>query len=233
MNQYTLPTQHHPEKIDELLAIGWFRMGQSMFTNRFVSFNDCIYRTVWLRHCLADYQRSKTFTTLLRRNKKFTISFHPLCISQAHVDLFAKYKAAMSFDISDSIENLLFCFAQKHGDVFNTYQIDLHDGDKLIACSYLDFGYKSAEGISSFYDTDYASYSLGKYLIYLQLDICFGNNMRYFYPGYFVPSYPHLDYKLLLNPSCLQYFAYDDNAWLPIENYRSEGIPIEACILLP
>jgi leucyl-tRNA---protein transferase len=227
VNKYKLPVQHNPKRIDELLAIGWFRMGQSMHTNRFVQFHAKIYRTVWLRHQLANYSRTTTFKKLIKRNKNFKISFEPLSITPAHLALYENYKNAMPFDISDSIENLLFCFAHQSGDVFNTYQINLHDGDKLIACSYLDFGFKSAEGISSYYDPDYAQYSLGKYLIYLQIDICYSNQLDFFYPGYFVPFYPHLDYKLSIGKSFLEYYAYDNNLWESIENYKIECIPME------
>ncbi len=226
-NKYYFPKQHNAKWLDAVLAIGWFRMGQSVFTNQFVNFNNTVFRTVWLRHRLQDYQPSKTIGILHKRNKHFTAEFTPYTITLAHLQLYDTYKKAMPFSISDTIEDLLFCFAAKPEDVFNTHQINLYDGDQLIGCSFFDFGSDSAEGISSFYDPAYSQSSIGKYLIYLQLEFCVQNNFTYYYPGYFVPSYPHLDYKLTIGPTCLEFFDNETETWLPIQQYVQEPIPLD------
>ena len=80
--------------------------------------------------------------------------------------------------------------------IYNTHEINLFDGEKLIAVGYFDIGTRSAAGISSFYDPSYKKYSLGKYLIYLKMEYCQKMGFEYFYPGYFVPGYKAFDYKL-------------------------------------
>jgi leucyl-tRNA---protein transferase len=227
LDHYYQPTSYNPKWVDEVLALGWFRMGQVVHTNKFVTFYNKVYRTVWLRHCLQNYTETKTILNLKKRNKHFTVELKQFDAQEKHHALFEQYKNAMPFKVSNSIPDLLFCFAKSDTDVFNTYQLCLYDGDKLIGCSYFDIGHKSAEGISAFYDVNYTQHSLGKYLIYLQIEICKTNNLEYYYPGYFVPSYTHLDYKLNIATHCLEYFNNDMQQWLPIQDYLPEAIPIE------
>ncbi len=225
--QFIYPTAHEPKVLDQMLAIGWFRMGQSLFTTNFVTFQHRIYRTIWLRNRLKDYVHTKTYHNLRKRNKHFRIELKKIEINSAHEQLYKIYKDAMPFQVSYSVQDLMHCFATKKEDVFNTYEINLYDQEKLIACSYFDVGHKSAEGISSYYHPDYKNHSLGKYLIYLQIDICLENKLDFFYPGYFVPSYAHLDYKLSIGASCLEFIDTEDLIWYDISEYKDQGIPLE------
>ena len=134
----------------------------------------------------------------------------------------------MPFRTSTSLTNLMLMgfFDTQKEDIFNTYEINLYDQNELIACSYFDVGHKSAEGISSYYDPKYKNHSLGKYLIYLQIDICLENKLDFFYPGYFVPSYTHLDYKLSIGASCLEFIDTEDLTWYAISEYEDLPLPM-------
>lgn len=227
------PDQYQPEVIDHMLERGWFRMGQSMFTTDFVLFQQHIYRTIWLRHRLQDYRPGKTFQKLSKRNQHFTLEIKSLKLDDTHENLFAIYREAMPFQPSASLEDLLFGFALHPSDVFQTYEINLWHKHELIGCSYFDIGFQSMEGISSFYHPAYASFSIGKYLIYQQLHIAQQMNLQYFYPGYFVPGYSHLDYKLHIGQSSLEYFDSYTATWHHINHYHDQGLPIELQLLVP
>jgi arginine-tRNA-protein transferase len=231
--QFIYPTKHEPQVLDQMLAIGWFRMGQSLFTTNFVTFQHRIYRTIWLRNRLKDYVHTKTYHNLRKRNANFRIELKNFAIDEAHEQLFQTYRKTMPFQTSRSLTDLMYFFASQPGDVFNTYEINLYDQNKLIACSYFDVGHKSAEGISSYYHPDYKNHSLGKYLIYLQIDICLENKLDFFYPGYFVPSYTHLDYKLSIGSTCLEFIDTEDLTWYNISEYTDLGLPIELAEIAP
>jgi leucyl-tRNA---protein transferase len=227
-NQYYFPEVHNPRWLDDALRKGWFRMGQSVFTNQFITFDNKIYRTVWLRHCLQNYTSTKTINNLHKRNKNFRAEFTAYHVTEAHHQLFETYRNAMPFSTCESIPDLLFSFINAaNEDVFNTHQINLYDGDTLIGCSFFDFGFNSVEGISSFYNPAYAQYSIGRYLIYLQIEVCINNKIKYYYPGYFVPGYAHLDYKLAIGTHCLEFFENETASWKAIENYIPETIPLQ------
>ncbi|QLH45802.1 MAG: arginine-tRNA-protein transferase [Bacteroidota bacterium] len=226
LEKFYHPEHLVPEQLDHLLEHGWFRMGQSVFTTDYVLFDARLYPALWLRHDLERYREGKTLTKLRKRNRNFRATLHKARITEEHEGLYRLYRNAVPFDVSSSLMQLLYGYGLGSGDVFNTYQIDLRDGDELIASSYFDIGRQSAEGISSFYHPEYREQSLGKYLIYLQIQVCQGNGIKWYYPGYFVPGYAHLDYKLGIGPECLSYFERKDAKWLPIAAYAGVGVEL-------
>lgn len=220
------PQSLAPTELDTLLSCGWFRMGQSIFTTEYVMFSTRIYRTIWLRHVLKDYRHTRTYINLKKRNRHFRIELKKVHVTPAHEALFDLYKSSVYFEAAASLYQLLDGYVYEPVQIYNTYEINIYDKDKLIACSYFDIGEKSAEGISAYYDPAYRSHSLGRYMIYLQVELCKGNGFDYYYPGYFVPGFSHLDYKLDIGTHCLEFLDPADVCWYPIADYLDEGIPI-------
>jgi arginine-tRNA-protein transferase len=221
------PSELKPEELDIYLAKGWYRMGQSIFTTSYVFFEDKIYPAIWLRHVLKNYEETKTIINLKKRNKAFRVELKQVQLSESHEELFEKYKSSIHFNAAENLFTLLYGYVYKPTNIYNTYEINIYDGAKLIACSYFDIGEKSAEGISAFYDPEYRNHSLGKYLIYLQIEICKHNNFTYFYPGYFVPGYPHLDYKLAIGTKHIEFFDPEDMLWYPISEFEDRGLSMD------
>lgn len=216
-----------PHQLDEMLAAGWFRMGNSIFTTNYVLFNQLAYRTIWLRHVLKDYKETKTIKNLKKRNADFRIELKRAEITDEHEMLFAHYKSGIAFSAAASLDHLLHGYSLHPHSIYTTYEINLYDDYDLIGCSYFDIGHKTAEGISSFYNPEYKAYSLGKYLIYLQIEVCKGNNFDYFYPGYFVPGFPHLDYKLAIASNYLEFLDPRTKQWNAITEYEDLGLPLQ------
>ncbi|MFT4974201.1 MAG: hypothetical protein ACI8S6_000083, partial [Myxococcota bacterium] len=68
------PTSLSPEALDAYLERGWYRMGQSVFTCRFVTFNGTLFPTIWVRLPLQGYTFRKSLRRRMRRNShRFTI----------------------------------------------------------------------------------------------------------------------------------------------------------------
>ncbi len=218
------PEQLFPHDIDTYLEQGWFRMGQRMFTTNFVHFKEHIYSTVWLRILLDEYASDNTQTKLFKKNGAFHTTIKPAAITDEKEELYARYKQSLPFQPSESIHQLLLGRSTSPS-VFNTLEVNVHDGDKLIACGFFDVDETSAMGISSVYDPDYKKYSLGKFLIYLKIQYCQQQKLRYFYPGYFVPGYSFFDYKLAIGSPALQFLQLSSNQWLRIESFSEDSIP--------
>ncbi|MGC3943525.1 MAG: GNAT family N-acetyltransferase [Chryseolinea sp.] len=197
------PESLSPAELDAYLARGWFRMGPTIFTTNFLSFKENLYSAVWLRVDLADFEGGKTQAKLFKTNSVFTTRIRRATITDEKESLFAKYKKSVPFEASASLNHLLF--GKATATVYNTFEVDVFDKDRLIAVGYFDLGKEAGMGISSIYDPEYKKYSLGKYLIYLKMNHCKELGMRYFYPGYFVPGYPFFDYKLSIGKNALQY----------------------------
>lgn len=213
----------HPDELDDYLANGWFRMGQTIFTTNFLKFSGIIYSAIWLRIDLSTFEKTKTQQKLEKLNAGFKVVIQPIQFNENQEILFQKYRNHISFDASPSLENLLFNNGEN--DVFNTYEVSVYDQEKLIATGFFDLGDNTAAGITCFYDPDYKKYSLGKFLMYQKMEFCKNLNLQYFYPGYFAPGYPLFDYKLDLAKNNLEYLDIHINNWLSFKHYSNDNIP--------
>lgn len=223
--QVNFPDVLAAEELDRYLERGWFRMGQSIFTTNFLNFKNHLYSAIWLRASLREYVPGKTQQKIARLNESFRIEIQKASITPEKELLFAVYKQNVSFEASASLQQLLY--GRSDYNIYNTQEITLYDGDKLIAVGYFDIGLISAEGISSFYDPSYKKNSLGKYLIFLKMSYCKSQRLRYFYPGYFVPGYKAFDYKLDLGRAVLEYFQLASQKWRSIHMFSDRDIPIQ------
>lgn len=211
--------------LDTYLERGWFRMGQTIFTTNFAHVKDRILSTIWLRVKLKDYSNDRAHTHLIKRNANFTTSVQPAVLTEEKEMLFARYRQSIPFTVSESLQHLLF--GKDVGTIYTTYEVTVHDGEKLIACGFFDLGMDSAEGIVSFYDPEYKKFSLGKYLIYCKIQHSQSLDLEYFYPGYFVPGNPYFDYKLSIGREALQFLQLASNAWCDLKTFLPADIPAD------
>lgn len=222
------PETLHPEELDSFLSMGWFRMGQTIFTTNFLHFKGQFYSAIWLRIVLGDYGADERQKKIIKRNACFRTEIGPASITPEKEDLFTRYKQGISFEASASLSQLLFGGTTL--SIYNTYEVTVYDGSKLIAAGYFDIGETSAAGITSFYDPAYKKHSLGKYLIYLKIEYCKRHNLQYFYPGYFVPGYRLFDYKLDIGRPALQYLQFASHQWLPVERFDQDTTPLQQMV---
>ena len=222
--QVHTPSILPPAHLDNYLSIGWFRMGQNIFTTNFLNFKGQFYSAVWLRINLKTYQADSTEIKLRKFNARFSVQFSKANINEENEALFLRYRQSVAFEASASLHQLLY--GKASCDIYDTYQVEIRDDDKLIACGFFDLGMNAAAGITSFYDPDYRKHSLGKYLIYLKINFCKDAGLDYFYPGYFVPGYSFFDYKLSIGRRVLQFLDYATNQWAPIGDFNPMLAPI-------
>lgn len=213
------------EELDRYLEQGWFRMGQTIFTTNFLNFKTHLYSAIWLRIPLRDLSHDTTQKKLAKKNSRFRVEIRRALITPEKEALFSAYRQSIHFEASASLRALLF--GKSIHNIYNTQEINIYDGNKLIAIGFFDLGKKSAAGISSFYDPAYKKYSLGKYLIYLKLEYCKNMDLEYFYPGYFVPGYPLFDYKLEIGKSVLEYLEFTSSKWKSIDEFTGNSAPLK------
>jgi len=86
-----------------------------------------------------------------------------------------------------------------------------------VAVDYVDFIDDGISSIYFFYDPDYLDYELGKYSLYLQINLAKEMSLKWIYLGYYVEDCRSLNYKhnfkplktLLGNPS-----DYQKDIWI-------------------
>lgn len=219
------PEALSPAELDAYLARGWFRMGPTIFTTNFLSFKDHLYSAVWLRVLLEDYSGGKTQARLFKSNAHFSTRIQRATVTDEKERLFARYRASVPFEASASLQHLLY--GKSYTTVYDTFEVNVTYQDQLIAVGYFDMGKESAMGISSIYHPDFKKFSLGKYLIYLKMNYCKQQGIRYFYPGYFVPGYSFFDYKLSIGKDALQFLHFERDEWLPIAQFNASQTPLQ------
>ena len=185
--QVHFPQSLSGEELDRYLAEGWFRMGQTIFTTNFLNFKQTFYSAIWLRIRLTECMRTRAEEKLTKLNRNFSVKIGKAVIDQEREDLFSRYRTQVSFEPSSSVHGLLY--GRTVEDVYDTLEITVREGDKLIGCGFFDRGKNSTAGITSFYDPLYRKYSLGKFLIYQKIAFSKEEGYEFFYPGYFVPGY--------------------------------------------
>ncbi len=222
--QVQSPDTLEPDVLDGYLENGWFRMGQTIFTTNFLHFKNQFYSAVWLRVALREFSADATQKKLFKLNVRFRNEIRKASITPEKEALYKKYKQGISFETSSSLKQLLY--GKVFHNVYNSFEVEIFDGDHLIAVGIFDVGATAAAGITSFYDPDYKKYSLGKYLIYLKIEYCLKIGLLYFYPGYFVPGYSYFDYKLTIGRSALHYLELASSTWRPLANFQIERSPL-------
>ena len=220
--------KHHPEVLppsllDAYLERGWYRMGQSIFTTHFLSFHDSILSAIWTRLDLHGYSFRKRQRKLLRRNAaQFTCIVRPAIIDESREALFQRYRAHFPADLAPCLEEYLL---EGHSSsIFDTREVSIYAGNRLVGLSYFDIGVESAESIIGIYDPDYQSFSLGYYSMLLEIEYCQNEGLRYYYPGYVVPGNPRFDYKLRIGP--VEYYDLHLHDWRPHEQLNAGKIPL-------
>ncbi len=212
-----------PAQLDKFLALGWFRMQQTIFTTDVLHINGQVYNTVWLRVRLHDFGDDKKYKLLSVKNKRFRIEIKKAVITGVHEALFASYKKSIQFESYSSLHALLYGNSRRN--VYKTYMIEMYDGNELIGVGYFDLGNTSAAGICSVYHPAYKKFSLGKYMIYEKMQYCKREHFTYFYPGYFVPGYSAFNYKLEIGKPAIEYFDLPQKLWAPLLTLELTVLP--------
>ena len=103
--------------------------------------------------------------------------------------------------------------------VFDTREVCVYDGERLVAVSFFDLGERSMASLLCLYDASYSMYSLGVYTMLKEVDFGIKKGMKWYYPGYVLDSDSGFNYKLRLG----DFEYYNSNKrWANFENFDSE-----------
>lgn len=211
------------EELDKYLAMGWYRMGQGIFTCHFLSFGERIYSALWLRLSLSNFKFRKSQRKLFRKNQHLNVVIQPASITRQKEDLYQKYRwFAFKGNISISLRDSLL--DGKRHNIYDTLECCLYDEDKLVAVSFFDRGNNSLSSIMGMYDPEYQSFSLGYFTMLLEMEYGIVNGFKYYYPGYIVPGYARFDYKARVGP--VDYYQIATQEWLPYEKAEPTDFPL-------
>jgi arginyl-tRNA--protein-N-Asp/Glu arginylyltransferase len=210
--------------LDEYLALGWYRMGQIIFTTDYLYKEEQYLRVFWLRYRMDLFRFTKKQEKQLQLPEGFTVSNQPLRITEEMETLYQLYRNQIDFEVSPTLRENLFslCFiSSEEAPAFDSWVIEIRDKGKLIAAGVYDMGEQTMMGIINFYDPAYKKYSLGKRLILFKLRESLERKLTYYYPGYIVLNYPKFDYKLEAGENICEIYDTVNDRWIP---YSKENI---------
>jgi arginyl-tRNA--protein-N-Asp/Glu arginylyltransferase len=203
--------------LDEYLAKGWYRMGAYIFTTHTLRPDDGkVYPVFWLRYNVANVRMGKRSTDIIKACAGFSARFCPFQLTGELEELYARYHASINFTASGTLENVLYDVTRT---VYDSYLIEIRDGNKLIAAGVFDRGRHAIAGIVNFFDPVYKKFSLGKLLVLLKYQYCIHNRIPIYYPGYYSPEYAKFDYKLFLDKNATEVYLPLANQWVAYHEF--------------
>jgi len=223
-SQRLTPESISGKELDTYLAMGWYRMGQSIFTTQFLHVNERLYPAVWIRRSLEEFKFSKSQRKLINKNGKiFRIEYADAYITREKEALYSVYRQNFHGYISPTLSKSLE--DNMDSNIYDTIEVCVYDGDRLVACSFFDLGLEAITSILGFYDPEYADYSLGYYTMLLEMQYGVDYKYKFYYPGYIVPGYAKFDYKLRIR--AVEYWDLVAKKWLSYEEFDADEVHLE------
>ncbi len=212
--------------LDELLAAGYYRMQHMIFTTNQTSVNQQseTLPVFWLRTHIYQINESKTSRAIRKKCAAFTVEIKLACITPSINELFEKYYHHINFNPGQSCSEYLHDALLPNP--FDSWMIEIKDGETLVAVGYFDLGKNSIAGILNFYHPNYKKYSLGKLLILKKIDYALQHNISLYYSGYLSTAITKFDYKLFPDKAAMQVYLPLQKIWLPF--LQMDKIKLEA-----
>lgn len=184
--------QHHLEE-------GWRRFGPLFFRPECPGCNKCES----LRIDLANFSYSRSQRRNLRRNADLTLQLSRLQLTQAHLDLFARFHAyratTRGWDGGSITPHEYWGQFVAAGGVFG-WEARYYDGERLICVDLFDVGEDGISAVYCYWEPEAAHRGLGHYSLLMQIDLARKINRRYLYLGYGVRENASLTYKFSYAP---------------------------------
>lgn len=209
---------HYPEQLtatqlDHYLEKGWYRMQQLIFTTDVIVKDNQLLPVFWLRLNMQQYQPDKKQQRIITANEQFTVDCVPAVLTEELEALYQLYKAAMNFDLSETLQDSLL--GESATTIYDTWCFTVRDKSKLIAAGFFDKGEKSIAGILNIYHPEYARQQLGKYLVLLKLEWALQQQYDFYYTGYLSTADNKFDYKLFAGKNATEVYYRQQQLWVP------------------
>ncbi|MDA3811162.1 MAG: GNAT family N-acetyltransferase [Spirochaetaceae bacterium] len=219
------PTICSGEVFDLLLSLGWYPMGQKIFTTSHLFKDDGTtpMRVHWLRYPVTSVIERTSHRRICSKNKYFDMELVDPFVHKKELDvLYDKYLSSVDFEGYPSIEKATFRGEEVSDNIYNTKAIIMREGERIVSCGIFHEGVTSIASVLHFYDPEYNRFSPGKYLILKTLDYCRLQGIEWYYPGYVIQGNSKMNYKLFLGQELAQYYFPDltplSGSWLPFRS---------------
>ncbi|OHX66220.1 hypothetical protein [Flammeovirga pacifica] len=208
---YFMPADCTGTTLDDYLKEAWFRDGPMMSRYEMIYFREHVYSIVPIRVVLENFQFTKSQRKLIRKNNEYKIKIQPLEITPEKEKMYAEHKGRFQSPNSPTTLKNYFLEEGNEESPFETWELQILDGDHLAAISFIDIGEEAICSILALFDPSYSKQSLGITSMLYEIEYAQMSNKKYYYPGYVLDEDSVFDYKKRLNN--LQFFSWTNFNW--------------------
>ncbi len=210
--------------LDFLLAAGYYRMQHCVFTTCFtqIDLTKAPLPVFWLRTPVINIKQNGKIAAIRKKCAGFKTTYKNAAITDEVNKLYTLYRSHIIFEASENCQSYLH--DNYFPNPFNSWMIEVHDGETLIAVGYFDLGDISLAGILNFYHPEYKKYSLGKYLMLLKIDFALANDIQLYYTGYMSTAITKFDYKIFPDVNAIEVFLPIERRWVSYATIGKEGL---------
>lgn len=177
-----------------------------------------IFGVVNIRLSLGQFELKKSQRKRLKRSdKKFSFSIGTAKPDAEKEALYAMHKQRFKGFIHPTLNEYLT--SGFHRTVFDTREVCVYDGDKLVAVSYFDIGERSMASLIGLQHPEYKKYGLGIYTMLKEVEWGQSAGFKWYYPGYVLDLPSDFDYKLSLGN--FEYYT-PTKRWGSFQNFDSD-----------
>ncbi|MCO5249655.1 MAG: arginyl-tRNA--protein transferase 1 [Chitinophagales bacterium] len=217
---YVFMTQLHSQRFDNLLSLGYFRNANIMFQSQVLCLDGKLDDTINIRVPLQQHSFPRHIKKIANRvEKRFVVEMGEVETTVEKETLFNHHRKRFKGFQFHSLWQLLY--GDNYNNIFESKEISIYDGSKLIAFSIFDVGENSLASIVGVFDEEYARYSLGIYTMYAEMMWAKENGYQYYYPGYIMRKNHLFDYKMRVGE--VQALDWDKNIWTQLQ-VANQGI---------
>lgn len=190
------PNISEMKKVDEYLAAG-----NMCYANyyRLKACPDCS-RCLPFRVDVAGFNWSGSVLRTVRRNRDMHVQVcDDIMITPEKIELYKHYMTERhgETDLTDPERSL----ALRHYGFFNTLEMNYFLGSKLIAVGLCVTGKESIYSGFFYHDPSILKRRPGFYSMYMELALAVQNNIKWYYPGWYVEGISNMEYKRELSPA--------------------------------
>jgi arginine-tRNA-protein transferase len=219
--EHYYPESFSTDELDEYLVKGWFRGGVLMSRLEFLCFEESLQTVINVRLPLKNHVFKKRQRRISKKvTSQFQVKIQPFQYCTQKDILYQNHKDRFKGFLHHNLHHYLN--GEEGGimgsDIFDTHEVCVYDGEKLIAFSLFDLGNKSIASILGVFHEDYAAYSLGKFTMLQEIEFGQKKGFDYYYPGYVLHNTPLFNYKLELGK---MEFCNNQKEWQSFEAFNT------------
>lgn len=190
-----------------------------MFRPQIIFLDNLLSDIIHIRLKLEGYALGKR--QLKRYNQiqnRFRVTSDQVKIDASKEALYQTHKEKFKGFIFHSLEQVIY--DNRPEGLFDTREICVYDGGRLIAFSFFDIGEKSMASIISVYSPGYDKLSLGMFTMMREILLAQEMGLDFYYPGYIFDNNSAFDYKI--RKENMQYLNEDTGRWNRFKRLKRE-----------